>query len=166
MFPGSVSCGIAAQLATHADNAASRPPSRPTLRGPGRAAMTDGAPAATTMSAHARSMPGFQRRASAAQRSLNELAMACSPSDARALGRAEVTLAQSTGVDDEVLQDQGGIDHPKVQDVRPRPRDDVRGHRAVDVVGRVALPLLVHRRGIRAGRLDGVDYPERPVVDR
>src|SRR4051795_7216297 len=110
MFPGSVNCGMAAQLATHTDRAEPGPPSRLAVRAAGRAARTEGAPPAATMRAHAASLPGFQRRASAPHRSLNDLGMTSSPGDAKALGRPEVALPQSAGVDDEILQHDGGID--------------------------------------------------------
>src|SRR3954462_1333769 len=56
-----------------------------------------------------------------------------------ALRRPQVAGPQATRVDDELLHHDGRVDHPHLQGMYPGPRHDVRRHRAVDVVGRVAL---------------------------
>src|SRR6266536_4063861 len=84
---------------------------------------------------------------------------------ADALRRSEVAVLHAARVDDEALRDDGRVDHPELQRVHTGLVDQVRRHRAVDVVGRVALPLAVHRGVAGAGLRHDVDDLRRLAVD-
>src|SRR5699024_7632825 len=62
---------------------------------------------------------------------------------AEALRGTEVAVLGAPRIHHDLLEDDGGIDHPKLQGMRARRTDLMKGGGQVDVVRRVPLPLTV-----------------------